>query len=915
MQDFSRALEQFETILGKRAFSTDAPEGISEGSPLHLDFLCAYAEALCGCDRDEDALVELETTMRLVSHETPAQEADALRILGISHTNMGNSERAKSMWLNAMKLYRNLRDNENELVVLGLLSNVCLELDDRDEAVRYCRAAADKCRDMGGRVYEARALINLAFAADITYETDRAKELLESSLNLLDLEGDRTHRYSCIYLLGRIYLRLGDLERAEEIFKELREFWRRCGSKRPEAEACHYLGKIALERKVTESAGQYARATQELLSDEASGNEYFAACALLSEALADAGRVQEAMAWADKARPGVEAGGNTRAQVLAARAKSLSAAGRHDEVHVLFEEVSKDQDSPEDQEEIYLFLVAGTYYLERSSSSDAQYAQYYLETAKTRANEMGYRYYAQQAADLLDCLYERGQETSNSAKMVLALSSHHLATLYEVCEGLTAVSDLNELLDRTLNRLMKVSRAERAMIALNDQTAFGIQVARVHNIEDAATRKISKSIIKRTIELNKAIFSLDARIDERFRGQRSVVTYGIRSVICVPLHHVESGVIGALYADHRTVEDLFSEQDRAFLTCFANLVSVAVVNARKYSQIQQRASFLQRQFEDRYRLDGLVGKSQEMQDVFDLIEHAGQNDVTVLIRGETGTGKELAARAIHTHSKRKNELFLSANCAALIPELLQSELFGHKKGAFTGAVSDRKGLFESAHGGTILLDEIGDASPQLQSSLLRVLQNGEIQRVGEAEVRHVDTRVIAATNRDLEADVRNGLFRKDLYYRLRVLQIEMPPVRRHIEDVPLLSEHLLKRICADQSKVVPGFTVGAMRALMDHSWPGNVRELENEIRRAVVLANEGSDVTADLFSETIGLQQPQSVSERGYFKSRVAALEKRMIIEALEKRDGNITKAAAKLGLSRNGLQKMLIRHGLKDRK
>ena len=302
-----------------------------------------------------------------------------------------------------------------------------------------------------------------------------------------------------------------------------------------------------------------------------------------------------------------------------------------------------------------------------------------------------------------------------------------------------------------------------------------------------------------------------------------------------------------------------------------------------------------------------------MQDVFKLVEVAAESDMTALIQGETGTGKELAARAIHTRSKRNTKPFLSANCAAMTHELLQSELFGHKKGAFTGASSDRKGLFLSADGGTVFLDEVGNASPRLQSSLLRVLQDGEIQRVGEADVRNVDVRVIAATNRDLEADVRNGLFREDLYYRLRVLQIEMPPLRRHVEDIPLLCEHILKRMCADQKKAVPGFTVAAMRALMDHGWPGNVRELENEIRRAVALVEEGKEVSADLFSEKIGLPRQLGFGERSYFKSRVASLERRMIVDALDQCGGNITRAARQLGLSRNGLQKMMSRYGLRN--
>ena len=909
MQDFSRARQQFEAILGNGAFSSDAPAGVSEGSIMHLNFLCAYAEALSGCDRFEEARSELDKAMHWVSDETPAQKADLLRMLGISHCNSGENESAETVLLDALDFYRNLGDEEMELMVLGLLPNVYLELNCKDRAVKYCHLAAEKCRELGGELYEARALINLAFAADITYQTDRAMEFLESSMNLLDTTGDRVHRHSCLYLLARIDIRIGNFDRSEEIFLELRDFWGRCGSKRAEAEACHYLGRIALEQNDAESAKAHAHMAQKLLSGEGSVIEFCGACALVAEASVEGGRIDDALAWSERAWPGIEAGGNIRAAVLTARAKSLSAAGRHDDVRSLFEKELHIQRSPEGLEQVYLFLVAGSYYLERGYSDDARC---YLEAVKTASEEMGFRYYAGKASHLLSTLPSEGQRTSNAAELALALSRNHLATLYEVSEDLTSILDLSELMDRTIDRLMKVSGADCAIIALLEEDRTGIQVERAFRLDDSATREISHGIVRRTIDRNEMIFTLDARVDERFKAQKSVIDYGIRSVLCVPLHHAESGVIGALYMDNRNLENLFSDNERAFMVAFANLVSVAIVNARMYSQIEERARFLQKQFEHRYQLGALVGRSQTMQKVFNLLERAGESDVTVLIQGETGTGKELAARAIHSHSKRKDQPFLSANCVALASELLQSELFGHKKGAFTGAVSDRKGLFESADGGTVLLDEIGDASPQFQSSLLRVLQEGELQRVGETAVRNVDVRVIAATNRDLEADVRTGSFRKDLYYRLRVLQVEMPPLRNHIEDVPVLCEHILERVCTDQNKDVPGFTVRSMRALMDHSWSGNVRELENEIRRAVALVEQGREISVDLFSEKIGLKQEVGEGERGYFKARVSALEKRMIVEAFDECRDNITSAARMLGLSRNGLQKMMKRYGLR---
>lgn len=908
MLDFTHAIEQFESVLKRGAFSTDAPADIAVGSIAHLDFLCAYAEALLGCERYEDAGRQLKMVVETESGEVTVRRANALRMLGVIHSHSGDYQESKSMWLEALQLYRNLHDDGNELMILGLLSNADLALGNDDEAVGYCHSAAEKCRESGTGVYEARALIFLAFAADIKRKTDKAKTLLDSALDLLDREGDRFYRHTCLYLLGRIDLRLGYLDVAKDIFQELQAFRWRCGAKGSEAEAHLYLGRIALEQEEIGKAEAHARAAEGLLSIQWRRSKY-RAWALLAETLAEAGLADEALAAAERAWPGVEHGGDFRAIAWTAKAKSLAAAGRHDEVDSLFDHVSEVQVSPDGVEQVNLLVVAGAYYLERGRLADARQ---YLENARAAADRLGLRYYAGKAAGLLDKVSGVVEQTLPEKQMVQALSEKHLLTLYEACEDLTSILNLNLLLDRILDRLKKISRAERVLIALKDEAAGQVEVARKHNLDDAATQEISRGIIQWVMRRNVPILSVDAQLDERFMRRASVTAYGIRSVLCVPLRHAESGVIGALYMDHREHADLLTKKDTALFSAFGNLVSIAVTNARMYSRIEERALYFQKQYEGCHQLEELVGQSEAIRGVFRLVEVAAESNVNVLIQGETGTGKELAARAIHARSKRNEQAFLSANCAALTHELLQSELFGHKRGAFTGAVSDRKGLFLSADGGTVFLDEVGNASPQLQSSLLRVLQDGEIQRVGETEVRNVDVRVIAATNRDLQNDVRAGSFREDLYYRLRVLTVVMPPLRNRIEDIPLISEHILRQVCAEQNKAVPGFSVDAMRALMEHDWPGNVRELENEIRRAVALVEEEKEISPSLFADTIGISEPWQASQEGYFKSRMASLARRMILEALDQCGDNITRAAVRLGLSRNGLQKMMTRYGLR---
>ena len=324
-----------------------------------------------------------------------------------------------------------------------------------------------------------------------------------------------------------------------------------------------------------------------------------------------------------------------------------------------------------------------------------------------------------------------------------------------------------------MGNLLAVYLAERVIVAIKNDTPkdFVVDAVRHHNLESDDAEALSGGIIRQVIETNKPVLSIDAQTDDRLNRYQSVIDYNIRSVLCVPLFHVKEGVMGALYVDHRGIGNAFSQEDQTFLQAFANLVGVALVNARMYAQVEEKAQYLQQEIERRYQLDDLFGQSDAMQAIYRLIERAAQSDIPVLVQGETGTGKELAARAIHYNSRRKDQRFLSQNCAALSSQLLQSELFGHKKGAFTGATEDHIGIFETANGGTVFLDEIGDASPQLQRSLLRVLQEGEIRRVGETVDRAVDVRIIAATNRDLKQEVEKGVFREDLYYRLHVIQI------------------------------------------------------------------------------------------------------------------------------------------------
>ena len=312
---------------------------------------------------------------------------------------------------------------------------------------------------------------------------------------------------------------------------------------------------------------------------------------------------------------------------------------------------------------------------------------------------------------------------------------------------------------------------------------------------------------------------------------------------------------------------------------------------------------------ERHRVEGIIGDSGRMQEVLSLVRRVAPSDATVLIRGESGTGKELIARALHYASPRAGGPLVKVNCAALAESLLEAELFGHEKGAFTGAVASRKGRFEVADGGSIFLDEIGDLPPHLQVKLLRVLQEREFERVGSSRPIKVDVRLLAATHRDLEALVREGRFREDLYYRINVVTIALPPLRERREDLPPLIEHFLRAFAGKNGKTVRGLTREAREALLRYDYPGNIRELENLIERAVVLTRDDVIGVEDL---PLTLETPAPGSGEGAgLIAAVEGLERRMIREALGKADGTQTRAAELLGISERVLRYKLKKYGL----
>jgi Nif-specific regulatory protein len=484
-----------------------------------------------------------------------------------------------------------------------------------------------------------------------------------------------------------------------------------------------------------------------------------------------------------------------------------------------------------------------------------------------------------------------------------------LATIYEITQIINSILDLKELLEKVMDLAIEIVRAERGLIFLYRSETDEMEMVVARNMERQTIKdatEYSRSIL-REVGRGRPILSHDAVTDSRFREYRSVSMYHIRSLLCVPLRHREK-VIGTVYVDTRQPGVVFTEDDLKFLETFANQAAIAIENARLYEQIRQENQYLKQAVQERYGFENIIGRSGRMREVFSLISRVSQSNLPVLIRGESGTGKELVARAIHHNSPRSQRRYFSENCAALPDTLLESELFGHSRGAFTGADSTHKGLFELADGGTLFLDEVGDMSVALQSKLLRALQDGEIRPVGSEATRRVDVRIISATNRDLEMLVKQKTFREDLYFRLNVISIRLPALRERSEDIPLLVDHFLGKVARENSAPKLRVDPTLMALLTRYDWPGNVRELENAVSKLALFASGDTLLLRDAKHDT-------EFFNRVTHPTGTAGVDAGLSLDDLERAltqaKGNRVTAARLLGVSRATMFRKLRQYGI----
>jgi len=551
------------------------------------------------------------------------------------------------------------------------------------------------------------------------------------------------------------------------------------------------------------------------------------------------------------------------------------------------------------------------------TEADLTDARQHLREAREIFQRLGARFDLQRAEELS----ERLTQLANSSDVQSRHQSEYLRFFYELTEIINLGLDKEDFMDRILDLVIAVTGAERGLLFLvqNDRLITAAARGIDHStLQDA--QSISRSLLKQVKRKAEPVMTADALTDDRFNASNSVVLNQIRSMLCVPL--VTAGrVVGIIYLDSRVNARLFWEEDRSLLISVANLLAATIDKSLAFMRIQEDISTFREEILTDAASGYLLGKSPAMREVYQMIERIAGTDCTVLILGATGSGKSVLARLIHNTSRRKAQRFVSINAGTLPETLFESELFGHIKGSFTGAVRDKQGLFETAEGGTVFLDEIANTTLAIQAKLLQAIEEKVIRRVGDVENRTVDVRMICATNRDLAEEVRFGRFREDLYYRMNVFTITVPPLSRRMPDIPHLAGYFLRRYSKEMNKPVTGFEEEAVAMMKQYPWPGNVRELQNVVERATIMCQKRKIAAGDLglklaattaVPASAAAEAPAPVSApepQPQAEHRPRKHSRDEVVQALIQTGGNVSNAAKVLNTHRRQVQRLMKRH------
>jgi len=877
------------------------------------------------------------------------QEAECSQLLGVGHYLRGQYDAALARMEEALAIRRDMGEEHRAGALESNIGLIHFDRGDYEAAEERFRNSLRTSRSIGFRRGEAVNLVNLGLTHSEMGRYERAIDFIAASLHIRRELGDRWGEGTDLGNLGTVYMRLGRFEKAVPLLERALAAARECGNRSSEGHNDSKLGIVAMHRgDLAGAADRLRRGLETALALRVASLELLTGSSLARLALleGDPSRAMQILDGLVRKAQDLQMA-SWLIECLALRASALLACGRPREAREASIEAIRRLGTfrgwMERSHEVWFIhsrVLAA--FREEGAGGIGASPEGGAEGDPGEALRRSHALLEEKAAAIRDLdlresyleniqlhreirqAFAAGQEAFRQDALRRARS------FYEIARSINSILELEPLLDRLLDLAVETTRAEKGMVLLCDEAGrLRVKAARdmaQESIADAT--EICRSVISDVSRRGESILAADAAADERFRERKSIIAFQIRALMCVPLA-VRGERIGAVYVDSRGAGS-FQPEDLLFLSSFAHLAAIAIENARLLERLRQENLHLRKEVETRYRFENLIGTSGAMRQVFETMEKVVRTPASVLIAGETGTGKELIARALHYHGPRAERRFVAVDCGALPENLLESELFGHKRGAFSGAMHDRVGLFEEAEGGTVFLDEISNTSLDLQAKLLRVLQEGEIRRVGENHYRKVDVRVIAASNRNIEDEIAAGKFRQDLFYRLNVVPLRVPPLRERREDIPAMAEHFLHAAAERLGRKVGGFTEQAMALLVRAPWPGNVRQLQHTVEKALILGDRdriGVETLGEL-SGAASRGMPGKLpaeSDRGpvaavdfsdlslaEFDARWLEMEEAYLRQLVARAGGNFSRAARIARVrNRNTLIARLKRHGI----
>jgi Nif-specific regulatory protein len=872
--------------------------------------------------------------------------AESLNTLGVIFAQEGRTQEALDCFARCLTTKREHGELRGAAAAANNMAILQMRVGEGDAALRLYRIAEELRRALGDREGLAQTLNNIGLAHARLEQWDAAARAYDESLELKSVGGDDRGVSSTLGNLGTVHLHWGEWQRAEGLFEQRLERARAAGSDELMINATESLALLATRRGDLRRGKRlwtrvldhrHGNARKQPLIDTLVGlaelcvgsHDHAHAAELLAEASTLAVSVDDPRRHCNlaicNAQLEIERGDLAAALAALNRAR-LFGAGLSS---ALIEGT--------------LLKLEGRLRLARGENIEAERA---LSEALHRFDEAGYRFEGAGVRQQLALLLRRQGLAEEASRMIAEVQRIHAAlgvrtdvggrvelekheqtmipsaapraplatTVLHRIAGLFATSrEIGELMAETLDLLLAEVNAECGLVLLMNRVSGEFEVHAERNMDQGTiidAEKISRNIVNKVYQRDEVLYSSDAQADDRFKEFKSLVRHRILSFICAPVRS-RGVILGTIYVDNRSFMSSFQEEDAELCKAFAAIAGMALENASLREEITERNLLLEQEVERRYSYGNIVGKSKEMARVFDVIEKVKEVTTSILIQGETGTGKELIARAIHFNSQRKAAPFVAVDCGILHENLIESELFGHVKGGFTGATADRKGLVELAQDGTLFLDEIGNLDLALQAKLLRVLQEGEYRPIGSAVSKRTNTRFICATNEDLRAMVEAGRFREDLYFRINVVSIRVPPLRERPDDIQLIAEHLIANKAAEAEKQIASVDPAIMEAFFNYPWPGNVREMANTVERLVVLSSSGRLEYAHLPPEIAehGLDASRLPAAGGVRLSDLNTMEKNAILAALEHAEWNQTHAAQILGLTERNLRYKMKKH------